>query len=187
MDQELRPRPQSPVGDRVHVADDHIGLVARLEERVGATVDADENRLEVADVRLDDPQIALVTGAARDDERVAVAKPRLDRREVDPLGEDPPLLAEIAHRVLGKRLERFGHAPALLGERVGELLRLEDLPRGHAIAVPEDACAADGHELAVGDRVEELRARAHRSGERLHERATAGPDSGSGPSATATR
>ena len=159
MDQELRPRLQSPVGDGVHVADDHVRLVPRLEQRVCATVDADENRLEVADVRLDDPQIALVTGAARDDERVAVTKPRLDHREVDPLGEDPPLLAEVAHGVLGEGLERFRHPSTLLGQRGREVLRLQDLPRGHAIAVPEDARAADRDELAVGDLVEELRAR----------------------------
>ena len=41
---------QGRVGDRVHVADDEVGLVAGLEERVGAAVDADEDRAVLADV-----------------------------------------------------------------------------------------------------------------------------------------
>ena len=53
------------------------------------------------------------------DERVPVAKPRLEGWEADPLGEQPPLLPEVAHRVLGEGLERLGHSAALLAERVG--------------------------------------------------------------------
>ena len=41
---------QRVVGHRVHVADDEVGLVPRLDERVGAAVDADEHRLVLADV-----------------------------------------------------------------------------------------------------------------------------------------
>ena len=39
------------VGDGVHVADDQVGRVAGLEQPVGAAVHADEDRLELADVR----------------------------------------------------------------------------------------------------------------------------------------
>ena len=91
MDEQLGAAPQRGVGDRVHVADDHVRLVAGLDQRVGAAVDADQHRLEVADVRPHDPQVALVAGPAGDDERVPVAEARLQRREVDPLGEQAAL------------------------------------------------------------------------------------------------
>jgi hypothetical protein len=47
------------VGDRVEVADDHIGTQTHLEQRVGPTVDRNEHRPEVADVGTDDPEIRL--------------------------------------------------------------------------------------------------------------------------------
>ena len=61
---------QGVVGDRVHVADDEVGLVPRLDERVGAAVDADEDRLVLADVVAQGLQVLLVVVAAHDDERV---------------------------------------------------------------------------------------------------------------------
>ena len=66
-------------------------------------------------------QVALVARAARDDERVAVAEARRERREVDAFRKQLSLLAEVAHRVLGERLQRFGHASALLAQRTFEL------------------------------------------------------------------
>ena len=56
------------------------------QQRVGPAVDADEHRLEVAHVRPDDREVALVAGPARDDERVPLAEARLERRELDALG-----------------------------------------------------------------------------------------------------
>ena len=61
----------------------------RLQERVGAPVDGDEDGLEVAHVRPDDPEVALVPRTARDDERVAVTEAGLERREADALREQP--------------------------------------------------------------------------------------------------
>ena len=51
VDEQLRAGAQRTVRDRVHVADDHVRLVARLEQCVRAAVDCDQHRLEVADVR----------------------------------------------------------------------------------------------------------------------------------------
>ena len=58
----------------------------------------------------------LCPGPASDDERVPVAEPRPQRRKVDPLREEPALLAQVAHRVVGERLQRLGHPALLLGE-----------------------------------------------------------------------
>ena len=156
VDEDLGAGAQRAVRDRVHVADDHVGLEPGLEQRVGAAVDRDQHGLEVADVRADDPQVALVPGPARDDERVPVAEARLERREVDALREQAPLVAQVAHRVLGERLERLGHAALLRDQRAVELACLQHAPRREARAVAEDAAAAHGELLAVATPVEQL-------------------------------
>ena len=45
MHDQLRAAPQRLVGARVHVADDHVGLVAGLDQRIGAAVDPHQQRL----------------------------------------------------------------------------------------------------------------------------------------------
>ena len=187
VDQDLGAAPKRVVGDRIHVADDHVGLPALLQQRLRAAVDGDEHGLEVAHVRADDPEIALVAGPARDDERVPVSEAGLQRREVDPLGEQPALLAQVAHRVVGELLERLRHTALLRCERTDELALLECPAGGDTRPVPEEAPAANGEPLAVRDLVEELAARRRRSGGRRRGRGGAGPGSGSGPSATAPR
>ena len=105
------------------------GRVPGLEQRVRAAVDRDQHRLEVPDVRPDDPQVALVPGPAGDDERVPVAKARPQRREVDrpPRGSDPPRAgsASCCPRTTRARRSRGSAArPARL-----ELLGLERAAR----------------------------------------------------------
>ena len=102
-------------------------------QRVGAAVDPDEHRLEVADVRPDDPQVALVAGPARDDQRVPVAEPRLQRREVDPLGQQAALVAQVLHRVLGELRQRFGHAAALLASAASSSRSSRACPRARQV------------------------------------------------------
>ena len=144
------------IRDGVHVAHDHVGRVARLEESIGAAVDGDQDRLEVAHVRPDHPQVALVAGTARDDECVAVAKARRELRELDALGEQLSLFAQVAHRVLGESLERLRDTAALLGERVLELVLLEHASGGQARAVPVQAGAANCQQLALVNLVEQI-------------------------------
>src|SRR5205085_7904333 len=106
--------------------------------------------------RPDHAQIALVTGAARDDERVPLAEARLERGELDALREQLALLAQVAHRVLGERLERLGYAPALLAQQPLELALVEHAPGRETGAVAVDAGTAHGHELALVEVVEQL-------------------------------
>ena len=63
---------QRGVGDRVHVADDQVRLESGVEQRVGAAVDADEHRLELADVVLERLEVLLVVVAADHDDARAV-------------------------------------------------------------------------------------------------------------------
>jgi hypothetical protein len=156
VDEELGATAKRPVGDGVHVADDHVRPHARVEQCVRAPVDADDDRFEVTDVRPDDRQVALVTGATGDDQRVALPEARLQRREGDPLGQEPSLLAQIAEGVLGELLQRLGHPRPLLGQRDLELVRLKRAPRHQTRPVLEDARPADGYVIAVGKLVEEL-------------------------------
>ena len=158
MDDQLRAAPEGAVRDRVHVADDHVGLHPRLDQRIGPAVDADQDRPEVAHVRPDDPEVALVAGAARDHERLALAEARLQRRELDALGEQAPFLAQVLQRVLGEDLQGIGNPRLLLGERRREPVRLERSAVGEARPVAEEARAADGHGVSVAELVEERRA-----------------------------
>ena len=80
VDDELGAGAQRAVGDGVEVPDDHVRGEPHLAQRVGAAVDRDEHRAEVADVRPHHPQVGLVARPARDDERVPVAEPRAERR-----------------------------------------------------------------------------------------------------------
>jgi hypothetical protein len=90
---DLRPAPERGIRDRVHVADDHVGPVSGLEQRVRPAVDCDQHRLEVADIRPNNAQVALVPRPTGDDERVAVPEARAQWRKVDSLREEPTLLA----------------------------------------------------------------------------------------------
>ena len=90
---------------------------------------------------------------------MALPEARPERREGEPLGQEPPLLAQVAEGVLGELLERLGHPCALLGERCFKLVRLKRTARHETRPVLEDARPADGHVVAVGKLFEELRLR----------------------------
>ena len=130
-----------------------------FEERVRPTVDGDEHRPEVANVGHHDPQIALVPGAAGDHQRVSVAKPCAERRELDPPCECSTLFTQMLQRVVGERLERVGHAILLVAERGRQLDDREDGAVGEPIAVPEDRRAANRDDLPVAELLEEIRTR----------------------------
>ena len=169
------------VGDGVEVADDHVRLHAHLEERVGAAVDGEEHRLEVADVGPHDPEVALVARPARHDDRVPVAEPRLQRRELDPVREQLPLVAQVAERVVGERLERLGDPALLVGERDGER-RLGELdPFREPGPVAPQLAAAHGQRLALGDLLEQVGPRGVDEADAARGRARAGPGFGKRP------
>ena len=155
VDEQLGAGAERRVRDRVEVPDDHVRLEPDLEQRVGAAVDGDEHRLEVPDVRPHDPEVALVARPAGDDDGVPVAEARLQGREVDPVGEQLALVAQVTQGVVGERLQRLGDAALLVGERDREcrLGQLDALRQSRP--VPPDRPAAHGHGLAVGELVEE--------------------------------
>ena len=116
VDDELGAAAQRRLAGGVHVADDHVGLEALLEQRVGAAVDGDDPRLDVADVRAQHAQVLLVVDAAHDDQRRAVAEVGVEARQVDAPRQQLALLEHVLDRVLRERLERVADlAPALVG------------------------------------------------------------------------
>src|SRR5207237_6673549 len=98
----------------------------------------------------------LVAGPARDDERMAVAEARLELRELDPLSQQLPLLPQIAHRVLGERLERLGHAASLVRERPLERVGVLDAAGCKTGAVAIEAGTAHRRELALAHGLEQI-------------------------------
>ena len=88
---------------------------------------------------------------------MTVAEARLERRELDPLGEQPALLSQVTHRVLGERLERLGHPSQLVVQRTLELGLAQHAARGEAGAVAEEAGAPDRERLALRDFLEQGR------------------------------
>src|SRR5262245_58671652 len=87
---------------------------------------------------------------------MAIAKPRCQLRELDAFREQLPFLAQVTHRVLGERLERFGHTAALLGERTLDLVLREDAAGGKAAAVAIQTRAAHCQQLALVNLVEQV-------------------------------
>ena len=129
----------------------------------------------------------LWPGPARDDQRVPVAEARLDRREVDALGEQPALVAQEPHRVVGERAERLGHARPLLGERLAQLVGAQHVPARDPLAAAVEAAGAHREHVALGDRVEEVGAgRVDQAHAALHERQRPGVREAA-PSATRRR
>ena len=95
-------------------------------------------------------------GASGDDQRVPVAEARLERRKVDSLGEQLPLVAEVAERVVGELLQRLRHSSLLVAERACELVLLERSAGGDTGPVPEEAGAANREALAVRELLEQI-------------------------------
>src|SRR6266550_7855759 len=80
---------------------------------------------------------------------MTVTKARLHRRKLDPLRQQLSFLPQVAHRVLCKRLERFGDPAALFGELPFELPLIEHLPRRKASSIAVETGTAHGQQLAL--------------------------------------
>src|SRR5207244_13518258 len=73
---ELRARGERLGRDRVEVADDQVGPMTRLEQRVGTAVDGDEHRTHLARVRPQRRQVLAVIEAAYHHADLPVLDPR---------------------------------------------------------------------------------------------------------------
>ena len=140
---------QHVVGDRVHVADDHVGGVAGLDQRVGAAVDADQHRLVLVDVRPQDVEVVLVVVAAHHDQHVPAGDPGLHLGHADAVEQQVALLLEVVHRVRRERLELHRQALAGVGHRGGHGVGVLPDPGGDRLAAEQHGVALDADQVAL--------------------------------------
>jgi len=156
VDDELSAAAQRALGGGVHVADDHVGLEALVDERVRAAVNGQDRGLDVADVGAQRAQVLLVVDAADDDERRPVAEIRVKSRQLDPPGQELALLEHVLDRVLGEGLECVADLAAPLVGRRAHGLGLLDVALGQQLARAPHLPAVDRDLLAVLEFVEEV-------------------------------
>jgi hypothetical protein len=127
MHDKLSARLQSLVGDRVHVPDDDVGPVARLDECVRAAVDTDEDRAILAEIRPQRSEVFAVVVTANDDQDVLVLDLGEDLRNTDAVEKQVALAPHILHGVGDERLELGRQpGPGFIHRRDNGLLRLEN-------------------------------------------------------------
>src|SRR5262245_5747521 len=90
---------QGAVRDRVHVADDEVRLVARVEQRISTAVHRNQHRFELSDVGPQRLQIFPVTVAARDHKGMPALKLRPERRHPDAIDELLEIAADVFDRI----------------------------------------------------------------------------------------
>lgn len=146
---------QHVVGDRIHVADDHIGRVARLDQSVGAPVDANQHRLELPDVRAQHVQVGLVVVAPDHDQTVPALHLGGDLGHADTVEQQVALLLEVVHRVGGERLQLHRQALPGVGHRLGHALGVLEAAVCHRIVVQVDGVALDAHRVTLTDPLED--------------------------------
>jgi hypothetical protein len=147
---------QRVVRHRVHVADDHIGAVPRLDQRVGAAVHPDEYRLELPDVRAQHVEVGLVVVAPDDDQHVSTGDAGLDVRYADAVQQQVPLLLEVFHRVGGERLQLDGQPLAGVDHQRTDRLGVLAPALPEDVLAPVDRAALDADRLALAQPVEQL-------------------------------
>ena len=154
VDDQLGAAVQGRVRGRVHVAEDHVGLQALLERPVGAAVDADDERADVADVGAQRLDVAPVAVAADDDQDLAVAEAGPGRRELDRAGQQVGLAAHVGDRVLGEFGQRLVDPLALLVELALELDRAEHGSPEHGLAPHAHGPRLDPQPVTVAEQLE---------------------------------
>ena len=100
---------QGPVGDAVHVPDDDLRLIAGIEQRVRASVHADEHGLDVADVGTEGGEVFPVAVAADHDEDVAAGEGVTKLGEAGAAEEQIALLSHVLEGVACEALEALVH------------------------------------------------------------------------------
>ena len=156
VDDQLGAAAQRALARRVHVADDHVRPEALVEHRVGAAVDRHDHRPHVAHVRPQRAQVALVAGAADDDEHRAVAQLGAQRRQLQPPGQQLALLDHALDGVAGERLERGADVGAQRLVPRRELRRVEHPPGGDEPPGAADLAVVQLDRVAVLKELEQV-------------------------------
>ena len=141
------------IGKGVEVADDDVGSEADVEQRVGATVDRDEHRAKLPDVRAQRRKIVLVVVATHDDHRVASRDLRFQRRKDERFERDVGFLRDVVERVLGEPTELVADTgPRRLHPLLDVVLSQQRADRELLVTPPQRA-VAQLDDVAVAYRV----------------------------------
>ena len=145
------------VGDAVHVADDEVGSVARLDQCVGPAVDADEDGAGVADPWDEGGEVLPIPRAADDDEDGATLHAMAEFRQPGTSEQEIALALHVLDGVPREALEPLAELFAGRPRRLGDRRRRERDPDGDDTIIHDDAVALDAHRCAVGDLAESER------------------------------
>src|SRR5204863_1890040 len=132
---QLRAAAQRVVGDRVHVADDDVGAVAGLDQRIGATVDGEQYRSVLPDVGPQRLEVLAVVVTADDDQNVATLERRTNVRYAGTVEKQIAFTPQELHRVGGKRFQLYGEAGASLSHGSGHSFDRTDVSLRHRPSV----------------------------------------------------
>src|SRR5665811_2308474 len=128
---DLCPAAEGGIRDRVHVSDDEVRAVPCLEQRIGAAVDADQDRSELADIVPQRLQVVFVMIAANHHKSMTTVKDRLDVRNPYAIEQERSLAPQVLHRVGRKRLELDGKPGPRLDHRGRDDVLVEEDPLGY--------------------------------------------------------
>jgi hypothetical protein len=95
------------LGARVEVADDDVWREAGFEERVGTTVDGDQHRVVLAEIRPEHLEVVLVVVTAHDDECMAPQDLNMELRQHERLEGEVGFLVDILEGV-AREIAQFG-------------------------------------------------------------------------------
>ena len=156
------------------------GLKPCLEDRVGAAVDADEHRLDVADVGPQRAQVALVVDAAHDDQHRAVAEVGVEARQLELARRAAPARRPCARRCCGRtpRAPRRCRRGAARSSRLHRRRARAPCRSRSACPLRADLAVAQLDGVAVARAGRRGPRRARRPGGCRPARAAAGPCSG---------
>ena len=121
------PQRSASLADGVHVADDDVGPVPDLQQRVGSAVDADEERAHLLQVAASaqDGEIVLVADAPNDEQHLTALEVDRHLGNVRVVDEQMAFLLDVGQGVLREPLELAAHGPAGFVE--GDLQRRDAL------------------------------------------------------------
>jgi len=128
---DLRPAPESCVRDRVHVSDDEVRTMPSLEQRVGPTVDADQDGPILTDIGPQRLQVVLVVIAPNHHEGVTAVQHRGDVGNPHAIEQQLAFAPEVLHRVGRERLELDRKPCPCVGHGGSDHVVVEKAALGH--------------------------------------------------------
>ena len=154
-------------------------------EDAGPTVDADQYRAVLVDVRAQRREIRAIVVTAYDDERMPTLEVAPQRGQCERLEHLPRFLVDVLERVGGKSLELSADGRARLLHRRFDLGRSQHGTPGDQFTVAPELALLDAHDVAFADAIHALHAHVVEQHDPRADDADGVHRSGSAPKSTA--